>query len=344
LGDKGDVMAQKYLVTSQGSIGRRHLANLRALRPDATIAVLRTKAQAGQPCLAGVDLQFYTLEEALAFRPDAAIVASPASVHLTLAEALVRAGIPVLIEKPLADSTEGVRAFAELARERQVRAGVGYNLRFLPSLVKARALVLDGSIGRVLSVRAEVGQYLPDWRPGSDYSESVSAQQKLGGGVLLELSHELDYLLWIFGAPDTVAAKGGRLGDLAIDVEDLVELCLEYEQPRRLVNVHLDFLQRAVHRSCRFIGTEGTLVWNALGDRIDLYRAATGQWEQLDYPLADRNQMYLDELTEFLGPDALDGSSLTSVAQGIDVLAVVDAARASMQTQQTVKVSQYGAS
>lgn len=337
-------MAERFLVTSQGSIGRRHLANLRTLRPDATIAVLRTQATPGQPCHPGVDLQFYSLAEALAFAPDAAIVASPASVHLALAEALVKAGIPVLIEKPLADSTEGLRAFVALVGERKVKAGVGYNLRFLPSLVQARALLLGGSIGRVLSVRAEVGQYLPDWRPGSNYSESVSAQQKLGGGALLELSHELDYLLWIFGAPDTVAAKGGRMGDLAIDVEDMVELCLEYQQPRRLVNVHLDFLQRAAHRSCRFIGTEGTLVWNALGDRIELYRAATGAWEQLDYPLADRNQMYLDELNEFLRPGALDGSSITSLAQGLDVMAVIDAARASMQTQRSVKVNQYGGS
>lgn len=337
-------MAAKFLVTSQGSIGRRHLANLRALHPDATIAVLRTHTSAKEACLPGVDLQFYSLEEALAFAPDAAIVASPASVHLALAEALVKAGIAVLIEKPLADSTHGLRAFADLVQERKVKVGVGYNLRFLPSLVKTRALLLGGSIGRVLSVRAEVGQYLPDWRPGSNYRESVSARQKLGGGALLELSHELDYLLWIFGAPDSVAAKGGCIGDLAIDVEDLVELCLEYREPRRLVNVHLDFLQRAVHRSCRFIGTEGTLVWNALGDRIELYRVATGQWERLDYPLADRNQMYLDELNEFLRPGALDGSSLTTVAQGLDVMAVVDAARVSMQTQQTVKVSPYGGS
>jgi len=335
-------MAEKFLVTSQGSIGRRHLANLRALRPQATIAVLRTQAAAGQPCLPGVDLQFYSLAEALAFAPDAAIVASPANVHLALATALVEHGIPVLVEKPLADSTEGLRAFAELVDARKVKTGVGYNLRFLPSLVRARALLQEGAIGRVLSVRAEVGQYLPDWRPGSNYSESVSAQKKLGGGALLELSHELDYLLWIFGAPDTVAAKGGRIGDLEIDVEDMVELCLEYREPRRLVNVHLDFLQRAVHRSCRFIGTDGTLVWNALGDRLELYRAATGQWEQLHYPLADRNQMYLEELEEFLRPSALDGSTITTVAQGLDVMAVIDAARTSMQTQQTVKVDHHG--
>jgi predicted dehydrogenase len=337
-------MADKFLVTSLGSIGKRHVANLRALRPDATIAVLRTLSRPGlqEAPHPGVDLAFHRLDDALAFGPDAAIVASPASLHLALAEALVRADIPVLIEKPLADSVAGLDRLAALVAARGSRAAVGYNLRFLPSLAATRALIRDGSIGQVLSVRAEVGQYLPDWRPGSDYRSGVSAQRVLGGGALLELSHELDYVLWMFGLPDTVVAKGGRLSALEIDVEDIVELCLEYQAPRRLVSVHLDFLQRAVHRSCRFIGSEGTLVWNGLGDKIDLYRAAAGNWEQLHYPLPDRNQMYLNQLKEFL--DGGDGPSatLTSVAQGRDVMAVVEAARLSMQSGNTVKVSAYG--
>lgn len=337
-------MAEKFLVTSLGSIGRRHVANLRALRPDATIAVLRTRASSAAPAAlhAGVDLEFHRLADAIAFGPDAAIVASPANLHLALAGALVDAGIAVLIEKPLADSSAGLRQFAALVAAREVKAAVGYNLRFLPSLAAARALLLDGAIGQVLSVRAEVGQYLPDWRPGSDYRGGVSAQRVLGGGALLELSHELDYLLWIFGAPDSVVAKGGRLGALDLDVEDMVELCLEYQQPRRLVSVHLDFLQRAPQRSCRFVGSDGTLVWNGLEDKIALYRAATGSWEQFDYPLADRNQMYLDELSEFLRLADGPPSSICSVAQGLDVMAVVEAARASMLTQQTVKVSEHG--
>jgi predicted dehydrogenase len=334
-------MNERFLVTSLGSIGRRHVSNLRALRPDATIAVLRTHNGAGGAQHPGVDLEFDRLEDALAFAPTASIVASPASLHLALAEALIGAGSAVLIEKPLAASAAGLRRFGALAAASGARVAVGYNLRFLPSLAALCKLVHDGSIGEVLSVRAEVGQYLPDWRPGSDYRQGVSGRQALGGGALLELSHELDYLLWMFGTPDSVAAKGGRLGALEIDVEDMIELCLEYESPRRLVSVHLDFLQRAPHRSCRLIGSEGTLVWNAAADKIELYRAGSGVWEQLCYPLADRNQMYIDELREFLRPAGATDGALTSVAEGIGVMAVIEAARASLQQQCTVKVEKH---
>ena len=334
-------MKERFLVTSLGSIGRRHVANLRALRPGATIAVLRTQSGVGGAPDAGVDLEFDCIEDALAFAPTASIVASPACLHLALAEALIGAGSAVLIEKPLADNFSGLHRFGALAAASGARVAIGYNLRFLPSLVALRKLVREGAIGDVLSVRAEVGQYLPDWRPGSDYRQGVSAQHALGGGALLELSHELDYLLWMFGPPDSVAAKGGRLGTLEIDVEDMVELCLEYESPRRLVSVHLDFLQRAPHRSCRLIGNEGTLVWNAAADKIERYRAASGAWEQLCYPLADRNQMYLDELSEFLRPAGAPEGALTSVVEGIGVMAVIEAARVSLQQQRTVKVSHY---
>ena len=74
-----------------------------------------------------------------------------------------------------------------------------YNLRFLPSLQAYRERIQFGVIGKVLSVRCEIGQYLPSWRPGSDYRQAVSASRALGGGALLELSHEIDYLRWIFG-------------------------------------------------------------------------------------------------------------------------------------------------
>ena len=332
-------MTARFVVTSLGSIGQRHVRNLRLLYPDAHIGVLRTKTAAdGTRALhPGVDQEMHSLQEVLDFRPQAAIVASPASTHLALARPLVEAGIPVLIEKPLAMSQEGVAEFAALSAACGVRVAVGYNLRFLPALAQARQLLLEGAIGEVLSVRAEVGQYLPDWRPASDYREGVSARAELGGGALLELSHEIDYLLWIFGAPATVAAQGGTFGTLGIEVEDLVELCMQYEQPRRLISVHLDFLQRAPYRGCRFIGSEGTLVWNGGADTLDLYTYASGAWRHMHLPMADRNAMYLDELREFLSPAV--PATLTTVTQAAAVLAVVDAARLSMLSHATEEVS-----
>jgi len=339
-----ELAGERYLVVSLGSIGRRHIANLRCLRPTSQIAVLRTSLRdlEGVTLPEGATHQFCDIEQAVSFAPRAAIIASPSSMHLEIASALVSAGIAVLVEKPLADTSAGLRNFVDFALQRRAVAVVGYNLRFLPSLGEARAMLQAGAIGAVLSVRAEVGQYLPDWRPNTRYQESVSAQKALGGGALLELSHELDYLFWIFGLPDTVMAHGGRLSTLELDVEDTVELCLEYSKPRRLVNVHLDFLQRVPHRSCRFIGAQGTLVWNALNDSIDVFTVATGKWEHLDFPMKDRNQLYLDELTEFLSLSDSKETRLPNLAEGYDVLAIVEAAKQSIASKQVVKVQGYG--
>jgi predicted dehydrogenase len=330
--------AERYLIVSLGSIGRRHLRNLRSLRPDAEIGVWRQRARLAENELpTGANTQFDTLEAARSFQPRAAIVAGPASTHLPVALALARAGIPLLVEKPLADQTAGLDELVALCQAQGLALMTAYNLRFLPSLQETRRLLADGTIGQVLGARAEVGQYLPDWRPDSDYRQTVSAQRSLGGGPLLELSHELDYLYWLFGLPARVTARGGRYSQLDIDVEDMVEICLEYSSPKRLVNVHLDMLQRAVTRRCRFIGTEGTLIWDGITDRIECYRASSQRWETYDqFAIGDRNRMYLDELAHFLDcvqdgtPPLIDG------AQGLAVLGLVEAARESLKRDSTV--------
>ena len=337
-------MAKKFLIVSLGSIGRRHLANLRHLRPNAKIAVLRLHSTISQDSLPdGVDMQFNTLEEALAFNPDAAVLAGPASTRLPLMRAFADAGIPMFLEKPIADELTGLCEVLQDCAARGLTVMAGYNLRFLPSLKETRRRLNDGCIGQVLAARAEVGQYLPDWRPASRYQDSVSARKALGGGALLELSHEIDYLYWLFGLPATILASGGRYSALEIDVEDLVSLNLEYEEPRRLVSIHLDFLQRAPTRTCKFIGTEGTLVWNGITDAIDIYSAATNSWTHIDATKGqpERNRMYVDELAHFLA--CLDGTEkvLIDGAQAYDVLAIVAAAKTSIHNKIKVKVDGY---
>jgi predicted dehydrogenase len=332
--------SHRFLIVSLGSIGRRHLRNLRALRPQAQIGVLRqTAAGAGEALAEGADVQFVTLAEALAFAPDAAVIASPATAHLAVALPLARAGIPLLIEKPLADSCAGVD---ELLAAATAPVMVAYNLRFLPSLGEARRLLNAGVIGDVLGVRAEVGQYLPSWRPASPYQHTVSAQKVLGGGALLELSHEFDYLYWIFGPPARVAASGGRYSALEIDVEDLVSVNLEYENPRRLVHVHLDLLQRATTRVCKFIGSAGTLRWDGIADTLECFDGAAGAWRLLDTPpCTDRNAMYVAELAHFLDCAASGRTPLVDLHAARDVLAIVDAAKASIAGQCAITVKDY---
>lgn len=333
----------RYLIVSLGSIGRRHLRNLRVLQPDARIAVLRQHTTVESSVVPeGADCQFTTLEQALAFKPDAAVIAGPATTHLGTALLLAQAGVHLLIEKPLADRPEGLDVLVAQCRKKALVLAIGYNLRFLPSLRETKRLLEAGAIGRVLAARAEVGQYLPEWRPASDYRLSVSAQRALGGGALLELSHEFDYLYWLFGRPTRVTARGGHYSRLEVDVEDLVEIVLEYHAPARLINIHLDLIQRAPVRRCRFIGETGTLLWDGLTDRIECYKAETGQWEIFDqFVCDDRNQMYLDELAHFIRCVEHGETPLVDGVQGHDVMNIVHAAGNSLELTSSVEMNRY---
>jgi len=336
-----EVSAERYLIVSLGSIGQRHLENLRHLRPEADIGGLRLSSMPHRRQIPDQSVhEFGSVRQALEFAPRAAIVAGPASTHVPVARALIEAGVHVLVEKPFSTSVDGCAELIEKARQLGLVLMTGYNLPFLPSLQVVKECITRGDIGQVISVRAEVGQYLPDWRPAADYRTGVSAQRALGGGALLELSHELHYLYWLFGMPVRVTARAGKYSDLQIDVEDLVELLLEYESPRRLVSVHLDFLERAPRRTCRFVGLEGSIVWDAMRESVDAYQVASGAWTAVPTRrFSDRNQMYVDEMRHFL--DCIDEGSRPIVdgADGLNVLMIIEAARQSMTRNSTVEVS-----
>ena len=254
----------RALIVSLGSIGRRHLANLRQLLPDAEITVLRHEGGASAPAelRSLANHVVYSLEEALETRPAFAVIASPAPFHVAVADRLARHGIHLFMEKPISDRADGVQGLIDLCRQRNVVLAVGYDLRFEPSLIAVHDAVHSGRIGRVMGFRAEVGQYLPDWRPTADYRQTVSARKELGGGVLLELSHEFDYARWIVGEVAEVFAQATRVSDLEIDVEDLAEVVLRFSNGA-VGSVHLDMVQASPTRTCRIIGTEGTLTWDS---------------------------------------------------------------------------------
>jgi predicted dehydrogenase len=193
-------------------------------------------------------------------------------------------------------------------------------------------------IGRILGFDATVGQYLPEWRASGAYRDSASARQELGGGALLELSHEIDCARWLVGEIRTLSALSGRVSDLEIDVEDWADLVVEF-QSGAIGHIHLDMVQRTPCRSGRVVGTDGTVTWDAMANRVQLYLSATRRWE--DAYAAEcwnSNEMYLEEIRHFL--DCVRGKA-TPVVTGEDgrrALEVVLAARQSSETRKAVLV------
>lgn len=323
----------RFLIVGLGSIGRRHLAAIRHVHPEAGIIVLRRKGQA----LDNVAPEGVTVlddwEAALEREPTAAIVANPAPRHLASGLALAEAGLHLLIEKPLADHLAGIDALLGLCRERNRVLLVGYCLRYDPSLQAFKAALDRHAIGRLVHLRIEVGQYLPDWRPETDYRQSVSARADLGGGVLLELSHEIDAALWLAGMPSGIMARLSQNGGLGIEVEDCADVLLDW--PHGLSgSLHLDFLQRTPVRRYTAIGREGTLTWDGIERATRLYRAgdADAGWTIL-HPggAVPRDRLFHAQIAHFVACMERRETPLVSGEDGRKVLAVVEAARRSTQ-------------
>ena len=336
-------MLQRILVVGLGSIGRRHARIARQLLPDAEIFALRHADCSGvnEP---GIDRCFTRLEDALGSGIQAAVIANPATHHLETALTLAEAGVHLLIEKPIANSSQGVSELIEISRTRGSVLMTGYNLRFLPSLQRFRELLHQDRIGRVLSVRAEVGQFLPGWRPGSDYRQSVSAQAALGGGVLLELSHDIDYLRWIFGEVTWVSAILSKQSSLEIDVEDTAFLVLGFRREGEgapiPASLNMDFVRQDSTRGCTVIGESGSLRWNAITGVVDVFEAGGSEWIPIDVYPPHRDESYLAEWKHFLACIEGDGRAAVSGADGLAALHIVEAARRSSDTGTVVRMTQ----
>lgn len=333
----------RVLVVGLGSIGKLHLRLAREFLPHAEIRVLRREEGALPPEQANGC--FSRMDQAIAFRPQIAVIANPAPFHLSAAQSLADAGVHLMVEKPLSIAAEGVQRLIESCRSRGLVLLTGYNLRFLPSLQRFRDLLKQNVIGKVLSVRCEIGQYLPSWRPDVDYRHGVSARHDLGGGALLELSHELDYLRWIFGEVDWVKACLTRQSGLEIDVEDTAHLIVGFEPKadnhRLIGTVSMDLIRQDTTRLCTSIGELGSLRWNGLTGAVELFEAGARDWHELFRYQHQREDSYRAEWENFLACIDKKSVPLVSGEDGFKVMQVIDAARQASETGCQVQLENW---
>lgn len=287
------------MIAGAGSIGRRHLRNLLALG-ERDILLFRTR----QGTLPEDDLSAFPVEvnlgAALAQRPQAVIVSNPTSLHLEIAIPAAQGGCHLLLEKPISHTMEGIDELEKAARRSGAKILVGYQFRFHPGLRYIKDLLSTTAIGRPLSARAHWGEYLPGWHPWEDYRNSYSARPDLGGGVILTLSHPLDYLLWLLGPVEGLTALAGKLGNLEMQVEDTAEIGLRFTNGA-LGSVHLDYNQRPASHWMEIIGTHGTIQWDNADGAVRVFREGNREWEVVSPPVGfERNELFLAQMRHFL--------------------------------------------
>lgn len=276
----------KFLIVGLGSVGKRHKKNLERLRHKVFVC------HHNENPAKKIDQ----------INPEAVVITSPTAFHLPQALIAARKKKHIFVEKPLSHNLKEVNTLLKLCQKNKTILQVGYQMRFHPKLINLKKSIDSGKIGKIYGARIEAGQNLADWHPGIDYSKSYSALKKLGGGVVLDLSHEIDYACWFFGKIKKVKAIVKKISDLKIETEDLAEILLEFDSGV-VCSIHLDYLQRSYRRTCQLIGSKGNLYWK-------------------DKQKIDRNLPYLAEMKNFIRSIQGKGKPVVDGKQAREVLKV----------------------
>ena len=336
-----DTNILKILIVGLGSIGKRHLKIVKEILPNSIIIAYGHDERNKQDKILGIDKSFIDLKKVIDEKPDIAIISNPASLHVPVAKELALSGIDLLIEKPLSDNYFDARDLVKTCKLNNIKLMTGFNLRYLPCLVFLRQQLQKSIIGRVMSIRIEVGQNLKKWRPNTDYSKSVSANKNLGGGVLLELSHEIDYLSWLFGDVKWVFGHISHLSKLDLDVEDSANILIgldrhAYNKNNVVASINMDFLRNDDTRYCYVIGEDGTLKCNLLKGSVEYFSKKINEWEEIFSNNPERNYTFKKQFLDLLS--LVDGGIVPESYEqnGLKNLEIIDAIKLSSKLGERV--------
>ena len=333
----------KFLIAGLGSIGRRHFRNLTALG-EKEIILLRSH----RSTLPDDELASYPVETDIhgalkKHKPDAVIVANPTSLHLDMAIPAAQAGCHILLEKPVSDSLDRLEILQQAAQKSGSKILVGFQFRHHPTLNKARDLIQSNALGKVLTAHAHWGEYLPQWHPWEDYRQGYAARADLGGGVIVTLTHPLDYLRHLIGEVELLWSFNGHISPLEIDVEDVAEIGLKFANGV-IGGVHLNYVQRPPLHTLEIVGTNGTLRWDNADGILHFFRMPASFGSYSDQPPApvvetfsppegfERNHLFVAQTRHFIEVVRGESEPLCRLEDGIMALRLALATKESQKT------------
>ena len=326
----------KALIVGYGSIGKRHIDNLSKIKNMEIIVCTKRK---NDKFLIEKKCKIYTsLNDCINENPTFGIISNETAYHIKSALVLAKAGIHLFIEKPLSHSLHNIDKLLEIVKKKKLIVLIGSNFRFHPSMILIKNIILQGSLGKIISAQVENGSYLPYWHPKKNYKINYAARTDLGGGVALTCIHEIDYLCWFFGSVFDVYSVTGRYSDLDIKSEDLSAIIMKFKN-NVIAEAHLDFFQRPSTRSCKIIGTKGTLVWDIETNSVRLYDIKIKKWiiksKQSNF---DMNTTYIKELTHFIECIQGKSHSINDLKAGAYSLKIALAAKKSSKLKKSINV------
>ena len=281
----------KICVVGLGSIGKRHIRNIKKAYSDAEIDILRHSLSGTSTDNSSYadeyGMNLYSFDE-LADKYDAVFITNPTTVHIDTLYKLLDKSDAFFIEKPLRPTGCKEERIYDLPKDKIYY--VACPLRYT-EIIKYLKENIDWNT--VLSMRAMSSSYLPEWRPGTDYTKCYSARKELGGGVAADLIHEWDYISYFIGKPNNVHSILKKISDLDIDVEDVALYIGEYDD--KVVEVHLDYFGRETLRDMYIFMKDDTLYCDLIKNTITYMkegRKVSFDEERDDYQTAELKHFF----------------------------------------------------
>lgn len=300
----------KIGVIGFGSIGKRHCENLISLGYR-DITLLRTREKYNP---LGLN-EMYDENEFMSIPFDCVILANPTSMHYYFLERLISKQVNILVEKPIVCTINEVNKIEEALLEYNAIGMCAYNMRFHPCISETEKILKENLIGRIFSARFFVGQFLPSWKPDIDYRESYSAKIKLGGGVVLDLIHEIDIAEFLFGkVHKNLHSIVEKVSELEIETEDIAEIHYQTTE-NAIISIHLDYLTRGYSRYYEIIGERGRIICDLFRNTIVIYGDNNKIFHKNQYAGFVRNDMYFEMLKYYIScieSNRIPNTNLTS--------------------------------
>lgn len=331
----------KYLVIGAGSIGKRHMRNLISIGTkceDISAVEIREDRRKEILDVLRIRKVYKSFSEALdADQYQAALVCTPTYLHIPTGIQLAQQGIHILMEKPLSHNLDRIEEFKAAVNSNNVIIEMAYIFRYSPGVKNIKGMLDSGAIGKVLSVRGEFSEYLPDWHPWEDYRTFYMAKKAQGGGSILDQSHIMDLIHYLIGGFKSVYAFNTKLSNLEIEADDIAEMVVTLKNGV-IASIHTDIFGRDHKKSLEIKGEKGNIFWDHYLNEVRHYDAETKCTHVYrDFP-SDFNLCYIEEIKRFISCCQGKAKPLADLQTGIETMELIIAAQKSHQSQKAEQV------
>ncbi len=321
----------KIAVIGLGSIGKRHIKNLLTIGEKDILAFDPSQEKRKEVEKLGVKTT-NNYDDSIKNK-NIVFVCSPTRFHISQAIDAAKNNCHIFLEKPVSDSLEGLEELKRLVKEKKLIVQVGFNFRFHPKY--QMILKKIPKLGGVVSTRARFAAYLPDWHPLEDYASSYSAKKQLGGGVILDSCHEIDYITAAIGRVKEVVSLNGKHSSLDISTEDTAHILLQHSD-KVTSYVHLSYIEKPRDRGWTITGNKGKISWDIVNDTLKINQHNGEKEEYIQKDSID--QTYIEEIKHFIDCIKNKKQPIVGLEQGIVVLKICLAAKQSQEEKRFISL------